>query len=262
MQTMQIKEREAWTAPLPERFAGHYKLGKYHENAITQVMWKYLNRQTNLNRAWIRINHHLPETLTTDQQLDILEFSTAHGAMLEIWRDKGHKVVGTDYAWTAGHDHVQNKGVKRKWHEAMLRDLQAEVSPAPAHPPITGYPYQAITESLGLDIRLFDGGQWPYPFEDNSFDVVVCYQAIEAYATADKWMEIIREFCRIARKTVVVGFNPLPLHRADDPWEMEEARKAWTEMQHFKDCGFHTSFFEIGTTRRGTHPVTVKIEAD
>ena len=261
MKALRIKEREEWTAPLPEHFKTHYQLGRYDEERIGQVMWKYLVRSENLKRAWMRISHHLPETLTTDEKLDIIEFSTAHGAMLEIWRDKGHNVVGTDYAWTAESDLAVHKGVQRNWHKVLLAELQASESNHKADDVILGWPYQPIIESLGLDVRLFDGGKMPYPFEDKSFDVVCCYQAIEAYATADKWLDIVREFCRMARQTVVIGFNPLPIRRADDPWEMEEARKAWLEMQQFNEMGFRTTFFEIGETRRGVHPITCKIQA-
>jgi hypothetical protein len=262
MNPFELNARLEWTQPMPPEFAEPYKLGEYEEGRITQTMWKYLGREQNSQRAWARINHHLPETLLPGEPLDILEFSTAHGAMLEIWQSYGHRCVGTDFAWTVeGREPVKNKGVRKPWHGKLLEELRGKTHGRPVAEEIPGWPYQTIIESLGLDVRLFDGGAHPYPFEDDSFDVVCCFQAIEAYTQPDRWLDTVSEFCRIARKTVVVGFNPLPVETVDDPETLDAARAAWIEMQRWDRQGFRTSFFEIGQTRRGVHPTVLKLVA-
>lgn len=262
MRMYELAGRNQWSAPLPANFVDDYRLGRYSEDRITQIMWKYLIREQNCERAWARINHHLPETLLSAEPLDILEFSTAHGAMLEIWRHYGHRCVGTDFAWTtAGRERVRNKGKSKPWHDKLLENLTSRSHDGWPGKDIAGWPYQPIIESLGLDVRLFDGGVRPYPFDDNSFDVVCCFQAIEAYTGPEEWLETLREFCRIARKTVVVGFNPLPVETAGAEPLIEAARQAWMAMQRFNECGFQTHFFEIGQTRRGVHPTVCKLIA-
>lgn len=262
MRVFELAERAQWSPQMPEDFRAPYQLGGYSEERITNVMWKYLIREQNCERAWARINHHLPETLMADRPLDILECSTAHGAMLEIWQSYGHRCVGTDFAWTTqGREKVKGKGKKRPWHDKLLEEVKAGKSGAARKKIVPGWPYQPIIESLGLDVRLFDGGVKPYPFEDNSFDVVCCFQAIEAYTTPDGWMDTIREFCRIARQSVVVGFNPLPVETVETQPLLDAAKQAWLEIQRFNEGGFRTSFFEIGQTRRGIHPTVAKLVA-
>ena len=262
MRVFELNNRMSWAPALPVEFFEPYKLGRYSEERIQNVMWKYLVRGQNCERAWVRINHHMPETLLGDQKLDILEFSTAHGAMLEIWRAFGHNVVGTDYAWTAEEGATpKHKGVKKPWHGELLRDVKAKTHEGTRGKIVPGWPYQPIIESLDLDVRLFDGGERPYPFEDKSFDVVCCFQAIEAYSTPDGWLDTLREFCRISRQSVVVGFNPLPVETAENADLIEASRQAWLHLQRFDECGFRTSFFEIGQTRRGIHPTVCKLTA-
>ncbi len=262
MRVFEQASRASWTPEIPAEFREPYTLGKFSEDRIQDVMWKYLVREHNCERAWVRINHHLPETLIVKEPLDILEFSTAHGAMLEIWRSFGHNVVGTDYAWTAEDGaSVKHKGVRKPWHRKLLDEVRDQSHTGKLGKVVPGWPYQPIIESLGLDVRLFDGGERPYPFDDDSFDVVCCFQAIEAYSDPDGWLDTIREFCRIARKTVVVGFNPLPVETADNQELLESARDAWFQLQRFDELGFRTSFFEIGQTRRGIHPTVCKLTA-
>lgn len=262
MRVFEQAARASWTPPVPAEFFKPYQLGRYSEDRIQDVMWKYLSHEQNIERAWVRINHHMPETLDSAQPLDILEFSTAHGAMLEIWRREGHRVVGTDFAWTSEDGaRVKHKGVRKPWHRQMLDDVRRTKHTGKPGKVIEGWPYQPIIESLDLDVRLFDGGVRPYPFEDDSFDVVCCFQAIEAYSEPEGWLDTIREFCRISRKSVVVGFNPLPVHNAENEGRIAAARAAWMELQRFNELGFRTTFFEIGQTRRGIHPTVCKLMA-
>jgi len=51
----------------------------------------------------------------------------------------------------------------------------------------------------------FDGDSLPYPFEDQSFDLVTSVGSITFYNPP--WEAILAEFCRIARKTVLLVVN-------------------------------------------------------
>lgn len=260
MRPFELSQRLTWAAPLPDQFKTPYALGNYDRDRVSDIMWKYLVRQVNCQRAWVRLNHHMPEALVGGP-LDVLELSTAHGATLEILRSFGHRVVGNDYPWVVEGADRRHKGERRSWHRTILDDVTAVTHDNPVADPVEGWPYQPIIESLGLDVRLFDGGAPPYPFDDDSVDHVVSYQAIEAYGGPDRWLDFIREMCRIARKAVVVGFNPLPIQKYDGGGTVEDARAAWLALQRFDERGFRPVHFEIGQTRRGIHPTCVKLMA-
>ncbi len=261
MQNYMINAANAWVRDLDASYGAHYRLGGYTDAEIMRTMWKYLHRGQNCRRAWARINMHMPETLTTGESLDILEFSTAHGAMLEIWRNHGHKVRGTDYAWAVEGSGAMHKGVRKTWHSDLLSQVKETAHENTRSEPVAGWPYQSIIESLDLEVDLFDGGALPYGYADKSFDVLCCYQAIEAYAHPDQWLDILAEFCRVTRKTIVLGFNPQPVQHADDESYIAEARKAWLAMQSYRSNGFACVFFEVGQTRRGVHPTAAKFQA-
>ncbi len=244
-----------WLPEPPLDISTHYKLANYDLARIDgQIAKKYLDRPANLKRAWTRICTHMPETVSADKPLDILEFSTAHGAMLEVWRGLGHRAVGTDYCVP------QEYRRQYKPLHPSQPVFQAEHD-QPVGDVIDGWLYQPICESLGLDVRLFNAQETPYPFEDKSFDYICCYQAIEAYAKPADWGRIVAEFCRIARKAVVIGFNPPPLSPDEDTgWDATVA--AWEELRAYKAHGFTNVYFEFESTRRGYHPSACKLIYD
>lgn len=249
------KERQLWCPPLPDTFPGHYALGGYSERQVIRIARKYLVRRENLQRAWARVHHHFPETLTSQRPLDILEFSTAHGAMLEVWRHFGHRVRGTDFA---GWPDDYNSKAKRP---SFLETILGEPHDNPRGPKTLGWVYQPIIESLGLEVDLFDAGRLPYPYGDKSFDVLCCYQAIEAYGTPDTWMQIVEDFCRIARQSIVIGFNPPPRKLRDDETHMALTREVTDRLRRYDRNGFQCVFMEFGETRVGFHPTAVKLMA-
>jgi hypothetical protein len=251
----QALERQEWVLDPPLDIETPYALGDYDDRRVGQIMFKYLERPKNLARAWTRICHNFPETIGADP-LSCLEFGTAHGAMLEIWRALGHRTLGTDYAWRDGAEVVLTPS--RPWHRQALKAVSLSGHGGPQAEPVPGWAYQPIIESLGLDVRLMDGRDWPYPFEDKSFDIVCAYQAIDAFAPPEAWPDVVAEFCRIARRSVVVGFNPLPIRQAEDPERKAAAREAWLALSHLSAHGLTTVFTEFGTTRRGLHPVAMK----
>lgn len=250
-------DRQEWVLPPPLDFSVPYALGDYPEERVRQIMWKYMDRGVNLARAWARICHHMPEMIAPRAPLSCLEFGTAHGAMLELWRALGHAPVGTDFPWRAGKEAVLTP--TRPWHREALAACRATGHGGAMADPVEGWAYQPIIESLGLDVRLLDGRSWPYGFDDKSFDVVCAYQAIDAFAPPEQWCDVVAEFCRIARRAVIVGFNPLPIRQAEVPERKAAAREAWLRLETFSSHGLSTVFTEFDTTRRGLHPVAIKM---
>lgn len=71
-----------------------------------------------------------------------------------------------------------------------------------------GSAYTPIHDALGLSVIEFDGTKIPYPFADNSHDIVICFQAIDAYGMEEDYSGFIDEMLRIARHKVAIIFNP------------------------------------------------------
>jgi hypothetical protein len=252
---VELQERQLWCPPLPDAFPRHYALAGYKLSQIRRIAHKYLHRTENLKRAWARIHHHLPETTALGPPLDILEFSTAHGAMLEVWRHMGHQVRGTDFAgWPE--DYGRKNRITR-----VFSDLLAADHDLPRAGSNFGWLYQPLIESLGLTVDLFDGGLVPYRYDSKSFDVVCCYQAIEAYGPPETWDAIAAEFCRIARKVIVIGFNPPPVSLRNNDDHAAQVRAATERLRRWNTGGFRTGFLEFGQTRAGLHPKAVKLVA-
>jgi hypothetical protein len=249
------EERQLWTPAVPDNFPAHYQLGGYSERQIIRIARKYLVRKENIKRAWARIHHHFPETLSGAEPLDILEFSTAHGAMLEVWRHFGHRVRGTDFG---GWPEDYNKKASRP---NFLGKLTASAHDNARAAQNLGWIYQPIIESLGLEVDLFDAGRLPFAYADKSFDALCCYQAIEAYSAPEHWGTIADEFCRIARQSIVIGFNPPSLKLRDDAAHMAIVREATDALRAYNRNGFKCVFMEFGETRAGFHPTAVKLVA-
>jgi hypothetical protein len=256
MRHVELQERQLWCPPLPDVFPAHYALGGYKPGQIRRIAPKYLNRRENLKRAWARIHHHFPETTRGDGAWDILEFSTAHGAMLELWQHMGHRVRGTDFAgWPADYGRTNKLA-------SFFPDVFLSGHNFPRGPINIGWPYQPIIESLGVSVDLFDGGQPPYPYPSKSCDMICCYQAIEAYGPPVHWDAIVAEFCRIARQIIVIGFNPPAIKQRSDDAHLAEVRAATERLRRWNANGFQCSFLEFGQTRAGLHPTAIKLVAE
>lgn len=244
----------AWLPEPPFEFPKHYSLGNYGVDRVDgAISPKYLNRAKNLKQSWVRLCTHFPEATTGAAKYDVLEFSTAHGAIPELLNALGHRSEGTDYAPTEGGKPYT--GMK-PWQRACFESKHEN----PIADPVTGWVYQPIIESLGLKVHLFDAGHTPYPFEDKSYDAVLCYQAIEAYAVPEDWPRIVAEFCRIARKTVIIGFNP-PLRGSETDAEWSRSKKAWDGLRRYNDNGFQCVSFEMEQTGRAFHPTACRLVA-
>lgn len=260
MSPFELNESLGWFPELPKMFRADYQLGNYSQEQIEKIMWKYLVRLQNSSRAWVRIHQHAPETLTA-APLDILELSTAHGAQLEIWRSLGHRVHGTDFNWATEDSMAQSKPATQPWQRKLMTNLRAIAHENTSAPLINGWPYQPIIESLGLDVTLHNGAILPYPFADKSYDYVFCYQAIEAYGPPAEWGRFVDEFCRIARKRVIIGFNPIAVTKRNKDVYRQAEKQALLDIMNYNRNGFRTEAFTMGTTRAGVHPTACKLVA-
>lgn len=255
MRKLLANQKAEWLPPMPLKAPKFYELGNYGHEAISgTIAPKYLNRRANLKRAWVRVCMHLPEATIPGETFDILELSTAHGAKLEVLRALGHRVEGTDFA--IPEDQLRPY---QKLRNTELGNLDASHN-NPIKDRIPGWAYQPIIESLGLEVQLFNAGETPYPYEDKSFDYILCYQALDAYGPISEWPRIIDEMCRIARKGVVIGFNP-PGKRFGDGGDWNASRDGWEWLRTYNENGFRNCLFEMEDTRRAFHPTACKLVA-
>lgn len=247
--------KAGWLPDHPLKDHAHYALGNYPGGHISgRIAPKYLGRAKNLRRAWVRICTHLPETTVPGASYDILEFSTAHGAMLELWQALGHRVRGTDFEAPTG-----TQKTYRPVNDRMIASLQTE-HPFEVAPDRPGWAYQPIIESIGVPVDIFDASVTPYAYADKSVDFICCYQALEAYAAPADWERIVAEFCRIARRGVVIGFNP-PGRKQESDKSWSNTRAAWENLRTYDAHGFRNVLFEMEETGRGLHPTACKLMA-
>lgn len=137
---------------------------------MTQL--KYQLRGHNALRELDRWSTFCPEVVDPDTSYDILELSSGGCGGAEVAHHFGHTYQPTDFL--AGRGSV----------------------------------YAPIHASLNLSVIDFDGSKTPYGFADKSFDMVACFQAIDAYGDEEHYPAFIDEMLRIARRKVVIVFNP------------------------------------------------------
>jgi len=138
---------------------------------------KYQYRALNALREMTRARVMFPELLTHDQPRDILDLSAGGCGTAEVFGHFGHRVTICDY-----------------YENDKLNTV--------------GHSYARIHESLGLTCRFFDGRVLPYPFYCDSFDIVLSYQAIDAYGPVPFWYDAVADMLRIARRSVGLVLNP------------------------------------------------------
>jgi len=230
----------------PEFFAEAYPIAdEDFDGELARVQRKYIPRFKNIRRAWARILQYLPETMVRDRKYKVLEMSTAHGASLEVLRFFGHEVVGNDYS-NAGLHLEKESTVDRCFGDDILRHHEEKKAE---------WQYRAIVESVGLDVRLFDAGLYPYPFPDDEFDVVLCFDALEHYCHPRDWMRVVDEFTRVASSTVVVEINPVRRERIDDDEYMNSVAQFFQDVLAYSKRGFRC----VATTPSFNQPRFVKL---
>ena len=136
------------------------------------VQPKYQLRAHNILREFDRCVTLYPEALDIDTSYDILELSSGGCGGAEVAQHFGNTYQATDFL-----------------------DGRGSV-------------YAPIHDALNLSVVGFDGSKTPYAFDDNSYDIVACFQAIDAYGDEEHYPTFIDEMLRIARKKVVLVFNP------------------------------------------------------
>lgn len=229
--------------PMPKELLTPYALQGKESAPMHNIQRKYATRRKNIRRCWNRFQLYLPELMHEGAPQKVFEMSTAHGAMLEIARHFGHEVLGNDFAnrldqhdvsASTTHRKLSDEGFEEKINDPAVKDGVA-----------LDWPYRLIIESIDIPVTLFDAGHAPYPLEDKSQDVLICAQAIEHYCHPDHWMELMDEFCRITRKTIVIIMNPLFGHFADDPEYVASFEKFRHELQRYRRNGFTTTSCHI-----------------
>jgi ubiquinone/menaquinone biosynthesis C-methylase UbiE len=127
--------------------------------------------------AWKRVHSVLSEYTTHDYgNKKIIDISSGTGTMLEVMKYYNHEVMGVDYT------HSQND-----------------------------YIYQDFLISQNIPYIIHDCSKLPYPFEDKQFDVLINWGAFHFYKPMDNWVNIIKEFMRITKETIIVLVNHGPL---------------------------------------------------
>lgn len=169
--------------------------------------------------------------------MKVLELSSAHGGMLEIYRHFGHEILGNDHA-----NFLHEGAEERPGHRTEI--VTASTGGEAISQEIT-WPYRKIVESIDLPTTIFDAGKTPYPLEDKNVDYLMTFQAIEHYCHPLAWPALIDEFCRVARRAIIVMLNPLHGHLVNDNEygiAFEDARKL---LARFDRNGFRCTSVHI-----------------
>ncbi len=224
----------------PEEFSEAYDLSDEDlEGRLKHVQRKYMLRFKNIRRSWAMLLQYMPELMSQGRKRNVLEMSTAHGATLEILRNFGHEVRGNDFPnFLTGKTGVDSRfrGVNEHDLTCFTDDHGLNDGDQDNHE--LDWIYRPITESIGLEVDLFDGGHLPYPYEDKSFDFICCMDAIEHYCHPKDWLEIVNEFVRISRESVLIITNPVQGHLVDDESYMKPFYKFHQDMQSYSRDGF------------------------
>ncbi|MGH1446463.1 MAG: class I SAM-dependent methyltransferase [Cognatishimia sp.] len=227
--------------PIPQALEGEYNVDEFDERLTRGIQRKYKRRSSNIQRCWNRTQLFLPELMHHDSPSQrVLEMSTAHGGMLEVLRHFGHEVMGNDYAnllRSKGHGSALFRNLNDSSFTPKVDDFGIALPEEGEE--LADWPYRKIIESINIPMALFDGGKTPYPFEDKSFDVLMCMQAIEHYCHPKDWMKVVDEFCRITNKTIIILLNPKMETIAGEPDDyavaFDEARQA---LRQYRKNGF------------------------
>lgn len=229
----------AFDAVPPEAFSEPYALTEEGLAQVSKaVQRKYVVRFKNIRRSWANLIQFMPELMTSEgPACDVLEMSTAHGATLEILRHFGHRVTGNDFPnFLGGQGDADSRF--RAANDLDLHSARDDHGLNSGEDAVLNWPYQPIIESLNLDVRLFDAGHVPYPFDDKCFDTVLCFDALEHYCHPKDWLRIIEEFTRLARRSVLVITNPVQGHMLADEAYMADFYAFQSAMRTYASGGF------------------------
>ncbi|WP_222611818.1 hypothetical protein [Shimia ponticola] len=226
---------------LPEELQGEYPFEWSDAGMPKDIQRKYQKRSWNIRRSWNRLELYAPELLKhRETPYSVFEMSTAHGGMLEVCRHFGHSILGNDYLnLTAGQargEGAYHRAVNDELNDRELDDYRLPI-PKPGEA-VSDWCYRPIIEAQKIPMALFDGGMVPYPLEDKSQDYLFCMQAIEHYCHPDDWDNIVKEFCRISRRAVIIYLNRIPHHLSKNEDYIAAFDRARTRLRNWNQNGF------------------------
>ena len=146
---------------------------------------KFLNRKRTITLNAKRLFQYVPEFLKPKSM--ILDVSCGSGASLEVIRCAGADGLGLEFSSASKN--------KKPLNEEYYKDVNAYSD------------YEPCLISQRLNYIVHDCSRTPYPFEDNSFDLVLNYGAITFYGEPKEWPRILNEFKRISKDTILCGIN-------------------------------------------------------
>ena len=146
---------------------------------------KFLNRTRTLKINAKRLFQYVPEFMKPGN--DILDVSCGGGATLEIIKCVGSNGIGLEY--------YSSSGNKKPLCPEYYKDVNAYSN------------YEPLLKSQNMNYKIYDCSVTPYPFKDNSFDLVVNYGAITFYGEPEMWHVILDEFKRLSKNTILLGVN-------------------------------------------------------
>lgn len=226
---------------IPPELLTEYEVDDVNEGLSRGIQKKYASRPSNIRRCWNRTELFLPELMSKKgKKLRVLEMSTAHGGMLEVLRYFGHEVVGNDYFNMVSGKAPEDRAIFRSLNDKDFSKDTDDYGNAitTGNDTEVRWPYKAIIDSIGIDMNFFDAGVTPYPVPDKDFDVLLCMQAIEHYCHPKDWMDVVDEFCRITRKTIVILLNPLMENMGDEGDYEEHYGRAKRALKSYNKNGF------------------------
>lgn len=221
-----------------EEFAQAYELEpETLEGRLKGIQKKYILRFKNIRRSWSMLLQYMPELMSQDRSLKVLEMSTAHGATLEILKELGHDVVGNDYANFLGRGEADTRF--RNVNELDLAHAKDDHGLNDGKDgEIRDWPYKPIIDSIGVKVDLFDAGITPYPYDEDRFDAIICMDALEHYCHPRDWVNIVDEFTRISKESVFLLTNPVQGQLIDDKIYMEAFYRFQKKMMGYSHNGF------------------------
>jgi SAM-dependent methyltransferase len=172
---------------------------------------KFLIRDRTINSNWNRLLRYFPD-LFTDDKKSFLDLSCGNGATLEILRFLGHTGFGVDYE------------SKNHCFDKPLFNSTLEMN--------NKWPYKILLKSQNLDFKGHDLNVLPYPFEDNSFDIVNSWGAIEFYGRPKYWKVFLLEMLRISKEYVNITFNDISPWLKDNQEYIQEYNTFFNEIEN------------------------------
>ena len=171
---------------------------------------KFLIRDRTIKSNWDRLLKYFPD-LFADEKKKFLDLSCGNGATLEILRFLGHTPFGVDYE---SKNHCFDKPL---FHSKLEMNNK--------------WPYKILLESQNLNFKGHDLNVLPYPFDDNSFDIINCWGAIEFYGRPKYWKVFILEMLRISKEYVNIAFNNISSWLKDNEEYIQEYNTFFNEIE-------------------------------